>query len=409
MDISNFFDSFFTIESIAAMVLAILAFLFGVLFGYVVWGTRMRRYRRSLAEKEKELANLSEQINNQQEQLELKEADLQKASFEIAELKEKVRLVELEKEQLQTDLLSVNVQLEKLEASNKTYLATIEDLNNQILGLKTKNNQLLLELEKEDDTWNDLARMQSTYNATLSRLETIENKLDKLEGDNAVLKTELSDIKSIPVATPVVEYNDESDLSAIAEESLLKKALGERIELEPSEERDDLQQIEGVGPFIEQKLNTLGIYTYEQISQFNTENIDEITDALDYFPGRIERDDWVGQAAKLHLLKMETPEAFVAKDIAPTIPDDLKVIEGIGPKIETILHNADILTWKELAIASVEKLKQILETAGKRYRRHDPTTWPDQAQLASQGEWDRLKEYQEYLSGGRDVGEVEDA
>ncbi len=61
-------------------------------------------------------------------------------------------------------------------------------------------------------------------------------------------------------------------------------------------ERDDLTKIEGIGPYIEEKLNEIDIYTYEQISKLTTSDIRALTEIIDFFPGRIERDNWVGQA-----------------------------------------------------------------------------------------------------------------
>ena len=49
----------------------------------------------------------------------------------------------------------------------------------------------------------------------------------------------------------------------------------------------------------EEKLNNLGIYTYEQISSFDEKMINLVTDAIEFFPGRIERDQWVKQAKSL--------------------------------------------------------------------------------------------------------------
>lgn len=63
-----------------------------------------------------------------------------------------------------------------------------------------------------------------------------------------------------------------------------------------SHQKDDLKLISGIGPFIEKKLNNLGIYTYEQISEFSPDTIHRVTDAIEFFPGRIERDHWVDQA-----------------------------------------------------------------------------------------------------------------
>lgn len=83
--------------------------------------------------------------------------------------------------------------------------------------------------------------------------------------------------------------------------------------------------------------------------------------------------------------------------------DDLKLIEGVGPKIEGLLQDAGINTWKALAEANIEQLKGILEEAGSRYKMHDPTTWSKQAQLAANGEWETLETYQDELKGGKEV------
>lgn len=87
----------------------------------------------------------------------------------------------------------------------------------------------------------------------------------------------------------------------------------------------------------------------------------------------------------------------------PVERDDLKRIEGIGPKIEKLLNENEIYTWQELAQAPVDRLRQILSGAGERYRIHDPKSWPDQAKLAAEGRWKELDELQDVLLGGRDT------
>ena len=64
-------------------------------------------------------------------------------------------------------------------------------------------------------------------------------------------------------------------------------------------DKDDLQAIKGVGPFIEEKLNTLGIYTYEQMSKMTSELEDTVNEAIEFFPGRVKRDQWVAQSKTL--------------------------------------------------------------------------------------------------------------
>ncbi|MEL7060765.1 MAG: hypothetical protein AAGN46_12135 [Acidobacteriota bacterium] len=86
----------------------------------------------------------------------------------------------------------------------------------------------------------------------------------------------------------------------------------------------------------------------------------------------------------------------------PEAPDDLKVVEGIGPKIERLLNDDGVWTWEALAVAAVERLQRILDDAGPRYRVHDPATWPRQARLAADGQWQELEEWQDRLKGGRE-------
>ncbi len=86
-------------------------------------------------------------------------------------------------------------------------------------------------------------------------------------------------------------------------------------------------------------------------------------------------------------------------------PDDLTAIEGVGPKIDSILKAAGYQTFAQLAVADVEKLREILAEAGSRYKLAVPDTWPEQAALAAKGEWDALEELQDALSGGRRADE----
>ena len=82
-------------------------------------------------------------------------------------------------------------------------------------------------------------------------------------------------------------------------------------------------------------------------------------------------------------------------------PDDLKKIEGVGPKISELLAAAGYDTFTKLSAAAPEKLKEVLSEAGPRYQMHDTTTWPQQAGLAAAGKWDELEKLQDELDGGK--------
>jgi predicted flap endonuclease-1-like 5' DNA nuclease len=83
------------------------------------------------------------------------------------------------------------------------------------------------------------------------------------------------------------------------------------------------------------------------------------------------------------------------------VREDLKVVEGIGPKIEEILYKNGIYNYATLASMPPVRIAAILRHAGPRFQIHDPTTWPHQAQLAQEGKWKELNELKIKLISGR--------
>lgn len=79
----------------------------------------------------------------------------------------------------------------------------------------------------------------------------------------------------------------------------------ERIGYASYEDADDLQKIIGIGPYTEEKLNTIGIYTFDQISKFNTRDIQIVTERIQFFPDRIVNDNWVAKAKLLQETKQQ--------------------------------------------------------------------------------------------------------
>ena len=106
-----------------------------------------------------------------------------------------------------------------------------------------------------------------------------------------------------------------------------------------------------------------------------------------------------------------------ASSIAPVIPfdasaakaafgkvikqDDLKVVEGIGPKIEQMFRDGGINTWKELSETAVARCQEILDGGGERYKVHDPASWPMQAKMCYENRWAELFKWQEEHDHGK--------
>jgi predicted flap endonuclease-1-like 5' DNA nuclease len=80
--------------------------------------------------------------------------------------------------------------------------------------------------------------------------------------------------------------------------------------------------------------------------------------------------------------------------------DDLSIIEGIGPKIADLLDGNEIRTFAVLAETSQERLRAILNEGGRGFRLADPTSWPRQARLAANRDWEGLQRVKQQLTAG---------
>jgi uncharacterized repeat protein (TIGR01451 family) len=132
--------------------------------------------------------------------------------------------------------------------------------------------------------------------------------------------------------------------------------------------KDDLQVIKGIGPFIEEKLNALGITTYRQIANMTAKLEDQVNEAIEFFPGRVKRDQWVAQAKILlgEDVKLDEKALKEAEELeriaqkAESIDfetlgvatfdekDDLQIIKGIGPFIAEKLYALGIYTFEQV-------------------------------------------------------------
>jgi predicted flap endonuclease-1-like 5' DNA nuclease len=127
------------------------------------------------------------------------------------------------------------------------------------------------------------------------------------------------------------------------------------------------------------------------------------------------RDEDTGAEAEPKVAEAPAPEAEVAAapvveaEVAPepepeaeteveVEPSDLKKIEGIGPKVASLLFESGILTFTQLAETPIDKLEELLKE--NKLQMMKPTTWPEQAKLAAGGDWEALEKLQDELQGG---------
>ena len=178
--------------------------------------------------------------------------------------------------------------------------------------------------------------------------------------------------------------------------------------------KDDLTKIEGIGSKIAGLLSDAGITSFAALKKASAKKLKGILEAAGSRYQMHDPSTWAQQAKLADAGKWEelttlqgelsggkTATKTTKKVAKKAIKDDLKKIEGIGPKIASLLNDAGINTFAQLSKASNKKLKGILEAAGSRFRMHDPGSWPKQAKLAAGGKWEELKKLQDELDGGK--------
>ncbi len=128
-----------------------------------------------------------------------------------------------------------------------------------------------------------------------------------------------------------------------------------------------------------------------------------LTIRLDKYGVKYNEDKREGLIGKVKRKKKAEPAEAVPRKVKAPVkqPDNLKRVEGVGPKIAEVLRSSGITTFEKLAGMNPEQIKSVLNAAGDRFSFQDPTTWPAQADLAAKGKWDELKTWQEELKGGK--------
>jgi predicted flap endonuclease-1-like 5' DNA nuclease len=136
-------------------------------------------------------------------------------------------------------------------------------------------------------------------------------------------------------------------------------------------------------------------------------NTDESGADVEVHEGEHEAQEEVAEKVETLELEEETLEEVAEEEVesepepepVTVEPDDLKKIEGIGPKVASLLNENGILTFSQLAETEVENLNVLLDA--NQLQMMDATSWPEQAKLAAAGDWEALQKLQDDLMGGR--------
>jgi predicted flap endonuclease-1-like 5' DNA nuclease len=288
------------------------------------------------------------------------------------------------------------------------YKDMVADMEAKIKALNLKIVGLDAELEACRK-----ARMESEGNISMLKGRLRELEMEKTNTIN-------ENLSSVKLG---LSQNDLSQTTAAADSNI-------NVAVDPWFEAigtDKLQIIEGIGPKMEEVLHENGIKSFSQLSNKSGDSLRDILSKYGDKYRIIDPNTWPKQAlladqrAWNDLIALQKTLDTGRSDTATVgetdsklekwlikagilrrwSQDDLKAVEGIGPKIEGLLHAADIKTWRALSETPVAKIQEVLTAAGSRFALADPGTWPEQAGMAADGKWDELQKYQDFLNAGK--------
>lgn len=277
-------------------------------------------------------------------------------------------------------------------------------------NLAEKNGDLEKQYEKLNAKYKDLSAqfqlLREQFSLAESKLETIESndtevtpELDQLTKDYDLLKT----------AFDTQETKHSAEKKRLIELESLIGSINDSSSYGITYSPTSLEIIEGIPPKVSTLLHKNGIKNWSDLAKVE---VDHLTTILKNGGKRYEiynPINWPPQAKLLAAGQWKNFKELEAELISQRKRrekqiefDDLKVIEGIGPKIEVLLNKANIYTWKKLSQTGIGELKRLLKAEGSVYEAHEPSTWPEQAALAASWSWTELENLQAELKAGRE-------
>ena len=174
--------------------------------------------------------------------------------------------------------------------------AIIEDLREQVrIAENRAQTSNTVALQESKTRIHELETELRSKNGSIEMLREHEHTIEALKN-----KLTQKPTRRIPQAVPVKPSKTRkaktTKPSPSPEAGLKAPAKG--LNIAAANVKDDLKLVKGIGPVMEKKLNDFGVYSFEQLGKLTSKDIDALTETLESFPGRIERDKWVSQSKK---------------------------------------------------------------------------------------------------------------
>ncbi len=268
---------------------------FGVLVG---WWIRMAIHERKLENqleiRDQERQHLAHQIEQLHAGQNMKEADLKKAELDLARLQTKMEAFDRERNLHINAVESAARQMQQFQKQTDGFQSKIQVFEEQILGLRTRNAYLTGELNQRREEINAYKHLNLDFISLQKNMAGLEEAVSEIENEKNLaehelemawveienLQTEL--IEKLPPNGQNCVLNSENDFENF------------RVA-----EADDLKIINGLTPFAEKILKENGVQNFEEIANWDAQKMQEMNALLGFYPRKIEKENWVGQAKHL--------------------------------------------------------------------------------------------------------------
>jgi predicted flap endonuclease-1-like 5' DNA nuclease len=421
--------------------------------------TRYRAQIEKLESDNKHFKDLQEKLNDleddepkqlalisrlERENKELADLKVQQAKFEAQEDK----ILSLEADNAKAS--SLQNDLARFKSDNTQHLSLIAKLENENKELDT----LRQKLSDFDAQQEKMARLE-VENKKIANLQT---NLNRFESDNTQHLSLIGKLEQEKTQIGNKITDLEGEVSTLKGVQKLDLAAAKSVGITLSKD-GDFTAIEGIGPKISELIYADGIKTFKDLSEVDPARLQTILDKAGPQYKMANPGTWPDQAhlacnnrwpalkalqdildggvypdgtkaagsgsndsAKVQKLEAElktyrekekaaanagsVADIEKAKAAGFTMrrkgdQDDFTVIEGIGPKINELIHAKGIHTFSELADTKETLIQTILDNAGPSFTLADPETWSAQSDLAAKNEWEKLMKWQDELDGGK--------
>jgi predicted flap endonuclease-1-like 5' DNA nuclease len=316
------------------LIATLIGLTIGWIFGrYLQKGTIAPGYEADLAAQRELIKKAESRVGESHKDLERASLELKGEQAKVAELTaeiEEAKAAVGDSEATLADLEQKDAEIAALRAELsgmgdlQASAAATADLEIEVASLREEHASRAGERDKMaaqiTELEDDLAAAGGDAAALQDRVALLEGDLASRDAEIARLEAELRAVPEpsaapvlAPGADPEPEPQPEPEVDVVAveptkEEGLAKiSEIAERTAGGVPVADDDLKMVRGIGPKLERTLKGLGITSFRQIANFETEDIVFVTAALNAFKGRIERDDWMSSAAEQHARKYDEP------------------------------------------------------------------------------------------------------